>query len=98
MTLKHFLIKSLWINFILSKIKIIKMSFENAQKEFLNKINMEVYSANHINSFDYFLKQGIQKTIDDFRWFDLYWSSSGSEMVRVRMAELTFGQVNQSPF
>ncbi len=74
------------------------MSFENAQKEFLNSINMEVYSANHISSFDYFLSEGIQKTIDDFRWFDLYRSPSGSELVRVRMAELTFGQVNQSPF
>ena len=74
------------------------MTFEIAQKDFLDSINMDVYSANHIGSFDYFLNEGIHKTIDDLRWFDLYQNQSGHELVRVRLAELSFGQTNQNPF
>ncbi len=59
---------------------------------------MNVYSSNHIESFDYFLNEGIHKTIDDQKWFDLYRGSSGLDWVRVRLAEMNFGQVNQSPF
>ncbi len=48
------------------------MSFEKSQKDYFESINMDVFSSNHINSFDYFLNEGIHKTIDDNRWFDLY--------------------------
>lgn len=59
---------------------------------------MNTYSSNHLNSFNYFINEGIHKTIDDFKWFNLHMNSNGTELIRVRMAEFNFGQVNQTPF
>lgn len=74
------------------------MTFENAQKEYLNSLQIVNHSANHISSFDYFLSEGIHRTYGDSQWFFLHKSQSGLESLKVRLAEVSYGQVNQSPF
>lgn len=48
------------------------MSFEPFRKDYIQSLSIQNHAVNHINSFDYFLNEGIHLLADGENWFDIY--------------------------
>lgn len=74
------------------------MALENLRKEYLDKLDIHNHSKNHVDSFNYFINEGINMLADGENWFDIYRDSLNEERVKIRVKDFHLGNTNQTPF